>query len=364
MNLNLTTLTPLHVGNGEEMQGNYETLYFREEGCVVVIDEKKVLEVIGEENISQWVACIEKQESLLALLRQRKPDLQPTDVARRIVPVQVGGDPGSKAIREQLHNGTGRVLLPGSSLKGAIRTVMWAATLFQRPTLVEEQRNLGRSRRDRFQFNDATLAKTVFGDDPSHDIFRLLQMGDAHFDQTACYKTEVVNLGWDDWEIKHSITQWIEAIPADSATTVNLRYNERLAKKGRDLFNSRAGKLRVEQLFPLINAHTLRLLDNEISYWRETENSPLLLGTYVEDLEELRSQVQALRAEPGGCILRLGWGIGFRSMTGDWHSLMEERDYDRLVQSLRPKHDVYLTFPKTTRMVAGGKPLGFVKFML
>ena len=66
--------------------------------------------------------------------------------------------------------------------------------------------------------------------------------------------------------------------------------------------------------------------------------------------------------EGSSCILRLGWGTGFRNMTGDWQEdMMTDKDLDALIKELRPKHDINLTYPKTRRMASDGTPLGFIQ---
>jgi len=104
MNLSLTTLTPVHIGTGRDLQGSTEYLWFDQNNEAVVLDDEKVLNILGEEQMSQWIACIDKGEPLMPLLRQRKPDLVPMDVARRRMPLQGGRINERKAIREQLHS--------------------------------------------------------------------------------------------------------------------------------------------------------------------------------------------------------------------------------------------------------------------
>jgi CRISPR-associated protein Csm5 len=368
MNTKIKTLTPIHIGSGDEFQGNFEYLYFQQERAAVVIDERKVLGILGEDNIGQWVSCIEKKESLLDLLRQRRRELSPAEVARRTLPVQSAGLDKNKNIKEHLHSGNGSPLLPGSSIKGAMRTVVWAHEIFQNKQLVQSESNLGISRfdrksgRERFNYSDSALAAKFFGSDPNHDMFRLLMVGDAQFEKTACFKTEVVNLYRDDWKIKEGITQFVEAIPAGESGEMVLQFNKALNKKAGSLFNRDKELLEPSRLFPLINQHTLRLIENEISYWKEDQGSPLVVGTYIEDMKGIKNQIKS--CAPNECVLRLGWGTGFRSTTGDWLSTIPEEHYDRLVRTLRPTHDEYITFPKTTRMVEGGTPLGFIKISL
>jgi CRISPR-associated protein Csm5 len=352
--ITIKTLTPIHVGSGNEYQANFEFLYFQDEKKVAFVDAEKVLDIIGEENIAQWVACIDKNQSLLGLLQQRKKDLRADLVGKRVMSANQA--PTKPSIREQIHGGNGKAMLPGSSLKGSLRTVVFSEKLLDNKALAKQSNNLKDFKR---KFSDSYLNKQLLGNDPNSDIFRLLQVGDVMFEKTEIFQTDVINKYNRDWKIKGEITQFIEAIPKGQSATMELRFNETLHKMAGRLFNQNANTLKVNELFLLINAHSQRLLEDEIEYWTNTENSPDALGDYIENLDDLLTKVNSCAANE--CVLRLGWGTGFRNMTGDWHGAMTDDDYYDMVKQVRPKHPEDLVFPKTTRFVKGGMPLGFVK---
>ena len=97
----IETLTPIHVGSGVELQSSFEYLHFKDENCLVIIDDAKVLDILGEENLPHWLACIEKKESLLKLLQTRKPNIKADDVATRRIPLSNKGIAEGKTVREQ-----------------------------------------------------------------------------------------------------------------------------------------------------------------------------------------------------------------------------------------------------------------------
>lgn len=368
MNLSLTTLTPVHVGTGRDLQGSTEYLCFNDTKEAAVLDDEKVLNIIGEEQLSQWIACIDRGEPLMPLLRQRQPKLTSLDVSKRLLPMKTGRINERKALREQLHSANGSALLPGSSLKGSLRTAIWASAIRNQPNLVAENMNLGvssfdrRTGKEKFRFEDGPLAKKLFGKDPNHDIFRLLQVGDVHLHGTACYLTEVVNLNnRGEWMADADIAVQIEAIPTGSIAQFQLRYLAELASAAqRDrIFNAQAQMLEPTKIFKLVNNHTRLLIESEIKYWRGEGGLPASIGSYVEDMEEILAVINACTESQ--CVLRLGWGTGYRNMTGDWQILMRDDDYYDLVGQVRTTHPDDMTFPKTTRFIAGGTPLGFVK---
>lgn len=363
----ITTLTPLHIGSGTDFQGNFEYLYFKEQGVTVVIDQEKTLGVLGEEKISDWVACIEKKEDLLALLKTRKTNIQPEDIALRTIPLVHKGLSGKNTLREQLHDGMGRPLLPGSSLKGAIRTAIFAQFIYKNTHLLNNRNNL---QNRKGKFDDRELIKRCFGKDPNHDILRLLQVGDAFFEKTRCYSSNIANQSGDDWIAgrspgKPDPLQFIEAIPdgISNVGKVDFRLDETLFQIAgkKDVFTNDISILQFHRLFPLINAHTKDIVKREIKYWEE-EGNPQAIGNYLEELGKIIKEID--NCDEKSCVIRLGWGTGYRTMTGAWDSKLPDDIYYDLIKSLRPKHPETLVYPKTTRLLEGGVPLGFIKLSL
>lgn len=358
MKFSIKNITPIHIGSGTELQGDFEYLYFPQEQKIAVIDPEKILNILGEENLGQWVACIEKKEPLLPLLQSRKRELTSGEIASRTIRCII---PTNKPIREQLKNGNNTPLLPGSSIKGSIRTALWGTLIRENADMVHDKHNLGVfDYQNRFKWKDEVLSKKFFGNNPNQDIFRLLQVGDASFTHTEVYKTEVVNKFNNSWGIKSELTQFIEAIPSGNSSQLKINFNSLLWERaGSGFNNNNAHELEKYNLLPLINTHTQRLVQDEMDYWLDKADNPEAIGDYVSKLEALVSIIDSCKHNE--CVLRIGWGTGFRSMTGDWNELLPDEHYFQLIKSLRPKHPTNLIFPKTTRIISGGIPLGFVK---
>jgi CRISPR-associated protein Csm5 len=367
MKVKIQTLAPVHVGSGKEFQPKFEYLYFKDERLVALIDDVKVLEILRKENIGQWIACIEKRESLLDLLKTYRPNLCAADVAQRTFPLSKGTE---KAIREQMHTLNDKALLPGTSVKGAIRTVLFAHLMSQKVETADSTvKRRNRNTNIATDFFDKPALEQFFGKDPNHDIFRLLHIGDTNFDSTICETVNVINLMRNGWEIDSKLTQIVETLPNGSTSELAWSFNHETLKQankreGANYFSPNAELLKMPNLFKLINAHTQRLIDSEIKYWANEKFIPHALGNYLEDLANIRKHTEESEKS---CVLRLGWGSGFRSMTGDWHDAMTNDDYHDLVKHLRDKpkkgkfYDEGLIFPKTLRLLESGQPLGFVK---
>ncbi len=365
--IQLTTITPLHVGSGIELQGNFEYLYFREANQIVVIDEEKVLNIIGKENLQKWIDIIGNEDNLLGYLQKRNAQLAPTDVAKRMMNI-VGNAPTTtrngrravKPIREQLHNGMGKVLVPGSSIKGSIRTAVLAGAIYD-----DEDSGFTRKRNNlvdrRGKFSDAQVVKKYLGNDPNHDIFRLLHVGDAHFTSTDCYHCPSINLMRDRWGFKHDIEQFVECIPPNATSEIKLSQPEHLIKqaKRKNYFRQNTSALQLPNLFENLRNHFSDVINNELAFW-DDQNNPQALTDYLDKLEDIDKQIEA--CQPNECIIRMGFGTGYKNITGDWQEEnMHENDLDDLEKSLRGKKYAGMLYPKTRRMTKDGQPLGFLK---
>ena len=142
--LNIQTLTPLHIGSGRELGYNFDYLKFGKE--IAVTDSKKILGILGTENIGQWVNAIDRGEDIVSLIKRRKNDITAPDVAQRILQIK-DNVPNNRPvpIKEQLHLGSPlRPILPGSSIKGSIRTALLTQLIYENPNFVQIPANLGR----------------------------------------------------------------------------------------------------------------------------------------------------------------------------------------------------------------------------
>jgi CRISPR type III-A-associated RAMP protein Csm5 len=335
----IETLTPLHVGSGRLLQGNTEYLYFSAAGTVALVDERKVLDLIGEENLDQWLRIIENEQDLLDYIRKRRPTLSPADVARRVIRV-VGTKTPQKwhregrerfpTIREQLFSGNGQPILPGSSLKGAIRTAVLNALIQQIPTAartitafktVDEREDYRSGQLKRLiKYKGGTLEKKYAGPDPNHDVFRFLRIGDAHFEETVCLLSETLNeRGNGTFEMKDEVKQFLECIPKGAEALCRVQIPAELkARLNEPRYRETAGKIphrdRIEwpRLLADINANTKRLIEKEQRRY-QSQSLPDEASAYLETLGELTKNLQ-----PNQCVLRVGFGTGYLNMTGGW----------------------------------------------
>ncbi|MEA5259538.1 type III-A CRISPR-associated RAMP protein Csm5 [Arcicella aquatica] len=372
------TLTPLHIGSGRILQANTEYLYFSEHKTVSIIDEAKILNVIGEENIEQWISLIEKGDSLLDYLKKRSSAITPIETDKRTIKVKGSTNPnnGNSGIREQLFSGNGQALLAGSSLKGAVRTAVFNHAILKNPSFAKQLSNFKEIKQNgKINYKGVSLEKKYFGKDPNHDVFRLIRVGDIHFNHTECILAETLNqleLG-HRFEMKNAIKQHIECIPQGQKSVGKIQIPDDLIKeikKRPAIANDIKGisdYASITQLFGVINSFTKRQIEKEIAKFKPLD-LPEGANDYIEILEKLVADINALNNDE--CIIRVGFGTGYLNMTGGWAieqwknipNFKYEQEMENLGTAVR-KNDKYNSFdlPKSRKMVLGGVPLGFIK---
>lgn len=113
--LEIETLTPLHVGSGRKLQRGYDFVHQR--GTTYRLNDQAILDECWPDN--------ERQQRLL--LAGTLGDLiQDVDLSKRPAYVLYAypGNPAMNEINEHIRTVYGQAYLPGSSLKGALRTAL------------------------------------------------------------------------------------------------------------------------------------------------------------------------------------------------------------------------------------------------
>ncbi|MGB3617278.1 MAG: type III-A CRISPR-associated RAMP protein Csm5, partial [Catalinimonas sp.] len=366
----LETLTPVHIGTGRQFQGNFETLYFGEHNAAVVLDDRRVFDLVGPAGLDAWVGIIDRGENLLEYLRKRRPDLTPAHVAARVMRVQGDKKPGSQnSVREQLHGGDGRPLLPGSSLKGALRTALLTEKIDAKPNFVKQDQNLkdqkGKLKDRNLQQHYLSPTATENGEAPNRDVLRLLQCGDFAFaDPTVCLLAETLNQKGNGLELKRSVQQFIECMPKGVRAAGRLRVPEDLKNQIEQRRYLPTDGLVLGRILKTTHDHNMKLLTREVDYW-EKESSALPNGAdrWVEHLKAVKTQADGMSERE--YLVRVGFGVGFLTMTGRWqHDHLTDDAFDALENQVRGSRYTDYPLPKSRKLTPDAVPLGFVKLAL
>jgi len=263
--------------------------------------------------------------------------------------------------------------IPGSSIKGAIRTaILWwvlknDADRFDRAK--KHLNNLVRSR-DRVDKKrvDDEIEKLVFGADPTEDILKALQVSDTSAVNVKELRIEEVRTltttpQGHNWK---GFYTYVEALKPGTKLALETKIDEFLLEDdaASELhFENKKGLVR--EIPRICNEFADMFIEDEIRFFRQY-NRPRELDDVLEFYEMLRE-----RRKEDSFLLHLAWGSGWHGMTVG-RLLQGEPDFDffglRKRFSLgkrRNQQFLVSEFPKTRRIVfKHGKPkypLGWLK---
>lgn len=330
-------LTPVHVGAGAEKDWLQNADFVFDKGKVYLLDHKKVIDKIGPDKFAH--ALTDPNNSSLK-------NMLPGPVADYDSKVLECDAQTHNEIRAQVRAGLeNKPVIPGSSLKGALRSIII--------------HHLDPSNKTR---NNNQLNKQIMGSPTDGDEFgRFFKVTDVSFEETKLTNSKIFNLtqkgnnfesGW-----KHANKN--NTKPNFDPTGFNTVY-EVIASKQKGMFDLMLAELpwknlqseqfypklkkdaarkqnqqklydiaslekrveaktqivkgSIEDLFGIINDYTRNYLEKEIAFF-EKYNQAKNSNKMLESLTALKSLIPT---DNSYCIMRLAAGSGFHSITGDW----------------------------------------------
>jgi CRISPR-associated protein Csm5 len=316
----LEILSPTHIGSGQEY-GAFDGVY--QNGRWYLVDLKKVLERSKEDPTNLANAMMQQGFNWASWLQ--RCGIAPTEVASYSVAcVQ---NPGSTKIRACIRDPFWRPYIPGSTLKGAIRTAILESIVVNL-TLRERQqttrRILERDERGRLapreRVGQKTVERLLLGrhtgrNDSNYDLLRALHVSDS---EPVDAKQVQIGLTWvhtlrNNQLVPKRVGQeeykmFVEWLRVGAQTRLTIRIDERLLEgKYRQDIGFRDDQVNALREFAVAcNERAAALMEHEAAFY-EDHGLPAIARFYQTLLDRLQ-QVESggrLRAEH-----RLGWRLG------------------------------------------------------
>ena len=353
----VSLLTPLHIGNGRELLHEYD--YAIHNGKTWRIDEAALLDAqdVQDPRLAEQLARTKPAQLLTQV------DFTSDSPYFRYV---LGGTPRSNAegavLREQIKDPFDKPYLPGSSLKGALRTALaWYA--WDMIKLRPEIRRVGRN--PKFAAQD--FEHDLFGQNPNHDLLRALHVSDSaaiETDSLMIVNARVLNRGGG---VGSPIE--LEALRPDTKFRLTIKLDRALfsdwaRRSGLEL----AGGKSLANLAQVAQAHSTQRVQSEVKWFSDIRGAQRLAQFY--------QQLSQARLGKSMCLLQLGWGAGWESKTFGSRLQADQPFMERLVNDYRMARGQRREgdpFPKSRRMVVAyhrttdgrvaevpGSPLGWV----
>lgn len=338
--LAVSLLTPLHIGSGRDLLNKYD--YAIHDGKTWRINEDALLDAqdVGNARLAAQLARTKPVELL------DRADYGPDSGYFRYV---MQGTPRSGAegaqLKEQIKNPYDQPYLPGSSLKGALRTaVAWYG--WKQQNLKANTRELGRSKK----WAGQSYERLLLGKNPNHDLLRAIQVSDSSAispDALMVINVQVLNRGGN----LQGAPIELEAIRPDTTFNLTVKYDRVLfsewAKRGG---LNLAGQDWLEHLGTVTGSHSQNLAQREAAWFEQMRG--------LERVEGLYKQLAGFKSGDSRFLIQLGWGTGwtdktFGSRFQDNEAFMEHiiREY-RLARGRRQHGD---PFPKSRRVAVSAR---------
>ncbi len=392
LTLSFKTLTPLHIGSGEQLVNGVDFYYDKSTQKIHKIRPETVLEVIGENQVAQWTNLVSEGKNIFVELPMLKDRMnQAEQLSYETLPV----DPTVNEIKKEYYfefirnKLTGNPIIPGSTIKGAIRTAYIRKFIlkneefkkyfiqqlerfksaYEREQNNRKKKNLIRGFENQIETavfelitNDFRLNKKDRKKRVQKDIFKFIQIADVELDINALYVLNFQTLDYfrKGWDIKHSLTQTKEVIEASGE--IRIKIDKRFWEKNTlDL-------KKVDDLFNLIHEHFKKLTEFEYDDFKKdlktNKFSDMELGSQiVESLKEINKDENQI-------IIRMASGSGWNFMTGRWAKdiIPENNDddveWDFLVDNLLRHQRRAAIFPKTRRITSTNTFPGFISLKI
>ncbi len=317
INIELEVLTPLAIGAGTEKDWVLGMDYVVDNDYLYKLNLHKIAAAGIDLQMLTSYFTEKNAKGVKKLIGQRLEEVSDFKMS-----MPCSSDNDIKAfVKNQL---TGKPVVPGSSIKGAIRSIL--LEYFTR-----NERNQIRNRE-----ND------VFGSiRDGSDFMRFVKFSDVDFEETVLVNTKIFNLrnvngswagGW-----KHGGQRTDGRFTSDGFNTIyevvgpqrsgtgylmlsetgfnRLEGRQSYAEKKAEILETSQNDIPVK-LFKIVNDHTKSYLEKELSFFKRysTDRSSLI----IEGIKNLLEEVTVAQNDNSYCIFKMSAGSGFHSITGDW----------------------------------------------
>jgi len=352
----IETLTPVHIGSGVKLAKDID--FVSEVFSATIVSQSELMQYL-ENNPDELNAFINGDYKLSSLKRL------PNGIKYSIDNTKIF------EISQFERNGNGKPYIPGSSLKGAIRTII-IKKLFddlpqqKRKDLLSEVQ----SARSRKELAAESLTKVLIGKNPNHNMMRVLQVYDINFSSLDLAKVFLLSLtnsdcsayGWKKFakgmpnvSLKENPTPLIvESLPIGSKGEFSIHIDDFLQNNAEAKATLKLVAVNLESLSVLINTYSRNALLKEKVFFSKL-NTTHTLNDVLKEIENLFATIpkEGSAEEKTEFVIRMSWGSGWKGMTGDFLEANWIDIFRKKYKQGKFLNDgtIFPIFPKTRKIV-------------
>ncbi|MEM3383581.1 MAG: type III-A CRISPR-associated RAMP protein Csm5 [Nitrososphaerales archaeon] len=355
----IETISPIHIGSGEKLLRTDYVIYDRR---LYAINMDRLIGSLKAEQVETFSKIIQKGDLSLAL---RFLNIKPSEYnkyAKYIIPC--GFQPG-KELRSHIKDIEFKPYIPGSSIKGAIRTAI-CYNLFviqeKRKRLIQEVFKRSRSEKVISDFVESIFGSEDGKHSPHHDIMKFLRISDSESLNSNSMEVQEINV--INRKSPSGIRMYAEVIKPGFKTSGKLIIDKLLYQetysKYIDEFPNYKIPTNIDTITSYTNKFASSLIDKELDFARKYGID--LLQDFYLDLKQNHLE----KLNKNQFLLRIGWGGGYLSTT--LGLLLEgERQLFERIRSYLPKTFREPFSPMSRRLIIQQNffiPLGWVKITI
>ncbi len=350
------TLTPLHIGSGAELIAQFD--YVSQGNITYILDQDAI-----------YAAELARNGPKANLGQPAAMLINPSQLAEDspFIRYALKGGTTIERIQEQIKDVQGQPYLPGSSLKGAIRTSLMSYQTASGTVLSLEALGKEKGKKEEAAQN---WERRIFGRSPHHDILRALQVSDSAPLPLSPSPLELASVRVFETAEKISAPIEVEAISKGVVFQTEIQIDE-LALKEADKLDWKDRRFLLMNLVAIVQQISQRRIAAE----RDALEQRGLAGAarFYQNLEAFSKRLEGRQA----ALLQLGWGTGWTGMTiGPFLPRGAQDEIRRRYELGRPpkargkwEPDLGQPFPKSRRLTSipaklgpaqAGVPLGWV----
>jgi CRISPR-associated protein Csm5 len=306
--LTIKTITPTHIGSGKDLEAALDYAVFNNRTYRLNMDA--ILEANSNHLRSPQGGYLLPGQLLKTIDFENHPEF--------FRYAALGAPRSGKVIaqlRECIKDIYDQPYLPGSTLKGVVRTALaWSGWKDVKPRL--DRAALG-PRRERA---GQALERSLFGPDPNRDLLRAVQISDFHLAAGQNNRIMIANAQVIT-RVNNGSPVELEAIPSGQIFEGTFKIDEYLFNSNAEHilhFSNRRAWL--DEWLPRLRHHSLKRLE-KLARWFEERTQQ---AEDSSDVMKYYQQLANISLSPNQALVQIGWGTGWDGKTF-WTHLQEDK---------------------------------------
>ena len=302
----LEILSPVHIGSGDKWQKDFD--YFTDKTGSFLLDKDRFFDSLSDDQINEAT----NSDNIVRFAEAHSIDLKPFS-KERLSASRID----TNEINEYIEDSFETPYIPGSSIKGAIRTVL------ANHIIHIEELEISYKRGAKKEWAFSAMNKTIFGADHHKDFLRGLMVVDCFFKPTdlEVMLSKVYTQNRDGQLMvkqtsrdnpKSQMKIYCQCLKQKASSEITLKIDDNLFEKFSRKLEIKDNRYKALKDFANIaNQYAAKKIESEAAFYKDTDLRFLKIF-----YQNLLKTIKSLKED--SIVLNVGWGSGWHFKTGDY----------------------------------------------